>query len=291
MFSATIGGLGLTGLILWAEIRLKPIYNSFFDVEHIRFDNLDEFFEISDQSDTDFEYTVSWVDCLATGKSLGRGVFMRGNHNTSRYLPSEALNKKLPGTIPIDAPAFLLNSLTMKAFNMAIYYSHFHKMKKMTVGYDPFFYPLDVIDGWNKCYGKPGFLQYQFVMPLTRDNQVFRDILTRITKSGEGSFLAVLKEFGHVKSPGMLSFPRPGVTLALDFAFHGDKTLKLLEELDHIVDANGGVVYPAKDARMSAASFQKFYPNWQEFSQYIDPKFSSSFWRRVSTPPIGIAKD
>ncbi|NWJ48507.1 MAG: FAD-binding oxidoreductase [Chloroflexi bacterium] len=283
-FQATIGGLGLTGVILWAEFKLKPIQNAMIDVEEIRFENIEEFFEISAQSDRDFEYTVSWVDCIATGKNLGRGVFMRGNHNQSKYQSKEAVNKKLPGTVPLDAPEFLLNGLTMKAFNTTFYHIHLQKRRIKTVPYDPFFYPLDKVDRWNKLYGKRGFLQYQFVIPSSDNHRAIREILGRISDSGEGSFLAVLKEFGHIKSPGMLSFPRPGVTLALDFAFHGDKTLRLLEDLDGTVRRNAGVVYPAKDARMSAESFQQYYPNWREFEQYIDPKFSSSFWRRVTSP-------
>jgi FAD/FMN-containing dehydrogenase len=131
-------------------------------------------------------------------------------------------------------------------------------------------------------YGKRGFLQYQFVVPFNVAREAMRDILGRIRRSGEGSFLTVLKEFGDIQSPGMLSFPRPGLTLALDFAYGGPKTLRLLDELDRIVLQSGGAVYPAKDARMSAASFQTFFPRWKEFAAYVDPKFSSSFWRRVT---------
>ena len=132
-------------------------------------------------------------------------------------------------------------------------------------------------------YGKRGFLQYQFVIPFEEGHHAMREILARIRRSGEGSFLTVLKTFGDIASPGMLSFPRPGLTLALDFAYNGQKTLRLLEDLDHIVLQSGGAVYPAKDARMSAESFQAFFPGWKEFSAYVDPKFSSSFWRRVTT--------
>lgn len=288
LFAATIGGLGLTGVILWAEFRLKKIQNSFIDVEHIRFANLDEFFEITAESDQDYEYTVSWVDCIATGKNLGRGIFMRGNHNASKYRSSQPVNKKLPVAVPFDNPSWLLNGLTMRAFNTTLYYSHFwqKKIKKVTT-YDPFFYPLDMIEDWNRLYGKRGFLQYQFVIPFDDDGRAIKEMMTRITRSGQGSFLAVLKTFGNVKSPGMLSFPKPGVTLALDFAYQGKKTLELLEGLDQIVQDTGGAIYPAKDARMSAAHFQSFYPQWKEFEKYIDPKFSSSFWRRVTTPVKG----
>ena len=131
-------------------------------------------------------------------------------------------------------------------------------------------------------YGKRGFLQYQFVVPFAVARDAMSDILGRIRQAGEGSFLTVLKKFGDIRSPGMLSFPRPGLTLALDFAYGGKKTLQLLEDLDKIVRESGGAVYPAKDARMSAESFQAFFPQWKEFAHYVDPHFSSSFWRRVS---------
>lgn len=284
LFKATIGGLGLTGLILWAEFQLKPITNSYIDTEHIRFGNLDEFFELSEQSDRDFEYSVSWIDCLASGKNLGRGIFMRGNHNNSKYRSSLPVNRKLPVNVFLDAPSQLLNTFTMQSFNTTYYYIHYKKIARKLTTYDSFFYPLDMIKNWNKLYGKSGFLQYQLVVPYSDNGLAIKEILGRIAKAGEGSFLAVLKTFGDLPSPGMLSFPRPGVTLALDFPYYGSKTLKLLDELDEVVSQNNGLVYPAKDARMSAKHFQQYYPNWREFEQYIDPKFSSSFWRRVTAP-------
>ena len=282
LFRATIGGLGLTGLILWAEFRLKPIANPYIDMDHIRFASLDEFFEISAESDVDYEYTMSWVDILIGGENLCRGIFMRGNHNQSRELAQKPMKKRLPLAVPIDFPSFVLNSLTVKAFNELFYHAQVPKRVHKTVSYDPFFYPLDSIHNWYRMYGKRGFLQYQFVVPFNSAREAMRDILGRIRRSGEGSFLTVLKEFGDVQSPGMLSFPRPGLTLALDFAYGGPKTLRLLDELDRIVLQSGGAVYPAKDARMSAVSFQTFFPRWKEFSAYVDPKFSSSFWRRVT---------
>jgi len=267
LFRATIGGLGLTGIILWAEFRLKPIINPYIDMDHIRFSSLDEFFEISAESDQDYEYTMSWVDLLIGGKNLCRGIFMRGNHNQSRALASKPVKKRLPLALPFNFPSFVLNTLTVKTFNELFYHAQLGKSIHKIVPYDPFFYPL---------------LQYQFVVPFANANEAMREILGRIRRSGEGSFLTVLKKFGAIQSPGMLSFPRPGLTLALDFAYGGSKTLKLLAELDRIVLQSGGAVYPAKDARMSAGSFQAFFPGWKEFAQYIDPHFSSSFWRRVT---------
>ena len=208
---------------------------------------------------------------------------MRGNHNQSRALASKPLKKRLPLALPFNFPTFVLNTLTVKAFNELYYHAQFSKKVQKTVPYDPFFYPLDSIHNWYRMYGKRGFLQYQCVVPFEHAREAMSEILARIRHSGEGSFLTVLKEFGHIQSPGMLSFPRPGLTLALDFAYGGQKTLQLLDELDNIVMHSGGAVYPAKDARMSAASFQAFFPQWKEFAQHIDPHFSSSFWRRVTT--------
>lgn len=287
LFAATIGGLGLTGLILWAEFRLHAIPGPYIAKEQIRFGSIDEFFEVSEESDRDFEYTASWIDCITTEKNtenLGRGLFMRGNFDRLQPLPGHKVKPKALAAVLFDAPSFLLNGLTLRAFNFAIYHSQLTKISHKIVAYDPFFYPLDVVSDWNRLYGKPGFLQYQFVVPYNDNYRAIKTILTRITASGVLPFLTVLKTFGDIQSPGILSFPRPGVTLCLDFPFRGQKTLKLLDALDEVVCSVGGAVYPAKDARMSAASFQAYFPRWKEFEQYIDPKFSSSFWRRV-TPP------
>ncbi|TMC61741.1 MAG: FAD-binding oxidoreductase [Chloroflexota bacterium] len=282
LFQATIGGLGLTGVILWAEFRLKPIVNPFIDMERIQFSSLDEFLQISAETDQQYEYTMSWVDILIGGQNLCRGIFMCCNNDQSRSLASKKTRRMLPLTVPFDLPSFVLNSLTVKSFNELFYHSQLSKRVHKVVPYEPFFYPLDSIHEWNRLYGKRGFLQYQFVVPFQDGFGAMREIIGRIRRSGEGSFLTVLKTFGTIRSPGMLSFPRPGITLALDFAYGGQKTLQLLDELDKVVRQSGGAVYPAKDARMSAENFQAFFPRWQEFAQYVDPHFSSSFWRRVS---------
>jgi FAD/FMN-containing dehydrogenase len=279
-FRATIGGLGLTGLILWAEFRLKAIKSAYIDSERIKFSNLDEFFAISERSHQDYEYIVAWVDCLAKGENLGRGWLVRGNHAEGDY-PLK-LHQSFPLAVPFELPKFVLNRLTMKAFNFFVYnlYQMPKKVRKV-IHYEPFFYPLDMIGNWNRIYGKRGFMQYQFVLPDDPDHRIIRQIITRIAEFGQG-FLNVFKEFGSMPSPGMLSFPRQGVTLALDFPNNGAPTLRLLEELDELVRQANGVLYPAKDGRMSAADFQRFYPQWEAFSHYVDPHFSSSFWRRVT---------
>jgi FAD/FMN-containing dehydrogenase len=286
LFRATIGGLGLTGVILWAEFRLKPIANPLIDMERIRFASLEEFIQLSEQSDCDYEYTVSWVDCLIGGKEACRGIFMRGNHAPETTWVGRQRGQ-LPLAVPFDLPSLALNTLTVKTFNALYYRSQVNHAVRKVVHYDPFFYPLDSIKDWNRLYGRRGFLQYQCVVPFADGREAIRELLERIRRSGQGSFLTVLKQFGNRPSPGLLSFPRPGLTLALDFAYRGQETLRLLDELDAIVRQSGGAVYPAKDARMSAQSFQAYFPRWQEFARYKDPKFSSSFWRRVTTTENG----
>jgi FAD/FMN-containing dehydrogenase len=280
LYKATIGGLGLTGLILWAEIQLKPIFSPFISMERIRFTSLEEFFELALCSDRDYEYTVAWLDCLA--RKLGRGIFIRGNHvdgnETGRFGRRRPPNIR----VPFDLPAWVPNQWTIKAFNTIYNCNQFHRELKKIVHYEPFFCPLDGVREWNRIYGKRGFLQYQFVVPSENNGKAARAILTHLARSGQAPFLVVMKKFGAVSSPGMLSFPRPGVTMALDFSHRGQETLRLLDELDEIVRDARGAVYPAKDARMSAPSFQAFFPQWREFSRFVDPKFSSSFWRRVS---------
>ncbi len=280
-FGATIGGIGLTGLITWAEFRLQRISSAMIEMESTQFANLDEFFKISAESDARFEHTVAWVDCLAQGKSLGRGIFMGGNHAEISAGPLTAhAPPKL--AVPFDFPAFTLNRLSVSAFNHLYYNRAQEKVSREAVHYNPFFYPLDNVLDWNRIYGRNGFFQYQFVVPFSSDAAAIREIFERVAHSGEGSFLAVLKTLGNRKSPGLMSFPRPGLTLCLDFPNHGPQTRKLFRELDRVVVAAGGRFYAAKDACMSPDDFLKTYPDWEIFSAFIDPAFSSSFWRRVT---------
>jgi FAD/FMN-containing dehydrogenase len=282
LYEATIAGLGLTGLILWAEIQLKRITSPMIRVEQIRFATLEEFFELSASSDKEFEYTVAWLDCTATRGRLGRGIFLRGNHADGKgALPANGRRARRL-RIPFEAPNFLLNRWTIRAFNSAYFHASGRDGSERLVPYDTFFFPLDAIDDWNRLYGPRGFLQYQCaVRPEDAVNSIGR-ILRVVEHAGAAPALSVLKMFGSIRSPGMMSFPRAGTTLALDFAFEGEKTLRLLNELDKIVLAHDGAVYAAKDARMSADTFQAMYPQWQEFCRFIDPRFSSSLWRRVT---------
>jgi FAD/FMN-containing dehydrogenase len=280
LYRATIGGLGLTGLITWVEFKLKPCPSAFFAMESEKFYNLNEFFDINGESEKKFDYTVSWVDCTATDGSLGRGIYNRGNHADPIDYELPKLPKQKLSNFPFDAP--FINPFTVGLFNVLYFNKQFKNIDRKVIHYDPFFYPLDAVQHWNKAYGKNGFLQYQFVVPFGNEKESVKEILRQVSRSGISSFLTVLKTFGDIKSPGMLSFPRPGVTMAIDFRMNGEKTLRFVESLDKIVRESGGVIYPAKDARMSADDFQKFYPQWTEFEKYIDPAFSSSFWRRVT---------
>ncbi len=284
LFRATIGGLGLTGLILWAEIQLTPITSQLIDVEKIRFRSLTDFFKLSAESDKNFEYTVAWIDCLATGANLGRGIFIRGNHHQPAQVELSQPYMKQGFGIPFDLPDFCLNRYSMSAFNGFYYRAQFKEHSHGQTPFDKFFFPLDGIQHWNRIYGRRGFLQYQCVIPTAAEESAIAEILTLTAKSGGGSFLAVLKRFGEIKSPGLLSFPQPGATLALDFAFRGQMTLDFLETLDTVVRKQGGAVYPAKDARMSAESFQAYFPQWVDFQQHVDTKFHSRFWHRVTQP-------
>lgn len=279
-YHATIGGLGLTGFITWAEIQLLRVQNSFVNDESFQCQDLEHCLQLFEKSRTSHQYRVAWIDCLAQGKSLGRGIFSRANHCSNHSLPAmHKQHNKL--TVPVTFPPHVLNKYTVSAFN-ALYFRKLGKPEKSSrLDYDKFFYPLDNIHYWNRIYGPRGFLQYQCV--VSREPAVaLRALLLRIASSGQASFLSVLKEFGALESPGLLSFPRRGFTLALDFPNLGQSTLDLLDDLDAIVREAEGAIYPAKDARMSSGMFRLGYPAAEDFTRYIDPQFSSSFWRRVT---------
>ncbi len=279
LFRATIGGMGLTGLVTWVEFKLAKIPSPFIKYENIKFDSLEEFYEINKESENNYDYIVSWVDCGSKGDKLGRGIFMRGNFADPHKEKLPRLPKE--GALPFPIDINLINPLTVKGFNWLYFNKQIPKFQSGICHYNPFFYPLDSINGWQKAYGKKGFLQYQFVLPFDNYLVNLKNILSIIQKSGMQSFLTVLKKFGDVRSPGMMSFPMPGITLAIDFPMHGEKTLAILRETDKILRSAGARMYPAKDARMNGADFRNFYPELSEFVKYIDPKYSSSFWRRV----------
>jgi FAD/FMN-containing dehydrogenase len=223
---------------------------------------------------------VAWIDCVATGRNFARGIFMQGEHAKE---PGELKKSKEPWlTFPFDLPAIALNRFTMAAFNTAYYHKQFPKQKTAKVDYEPFFYPLDSVLHWNRMYGKNGLLQFQNVLPHASGREGMVEILKAITRSGLASFLAVIKFFGDMPSLGMMSFPEPGIMLALDFPIRPEVSFDLLDRLARITLEHGGRMYSAKDARMTAEQYQTFYPQWQDFARYIDPSFDSAFWQRVT---------
>ena len=274
-FAATVGGMGLTGVIGQATIRLRRVTGPWLSTETIPFETLDGFFDLADGSEADWEQTVAWIDCAS---SRGRGIFMRANFGADT---GASTPPKRPLRMPFTPPFSLVNGATLKPFNTA--YFHLQKRAAGTgvVHYEPFSYPLDNILEWNRMYGARGFYQYQSVVPRDVGAKAVEAMLETIARSGQGSFLAVLKTFGDRLPKGLMSFPRPGVTLALDFANHGDATERLFERLDDIVRDTGGRLYPAKDARMPRDLFESGYPELARFLRFRDPGISSAMSRRL----------
>jgi FAD/FMN-containing dehydrogenase len=281
-FCATVGGLGLTGLIVAAELQLRPVAGPWMEVETIRYSSLEAFFHLSEASDRSHEYSVAWIDCLAGGKNTGRGLLQRANHSKRPDMGPARRSRGL--SIPIAPPVSLVNPVSLRLFNTL----HYHRQRRTcvtaTTHYQSFFFPLDGIGNWNRLYGPRGFYQYQCVIPAGAAHWATAELLAETRASGLGSFLAVLKRCGAAGSPGLLSFPHEGVTLALDFPNRGERVFRLFERLDSIVASAAGRLYPAKDARMPAALFRSGYPRWQEFASFIDPRCCSDFWRRVAMP-------
>ncbi|MCA8336442.1 FAD-binding oxidoreductase [Burkholderia multivorans] len=277
--AATIGGLGLTGIIEWAEIELMPIKSSSINVTSIRFGNLDEFFALSEAYDALHEYSVAWIDCLGRDDQLGRGIFMVGDHAAEGALEVDRRPKR---TVPFTFPAPIFNKATLRAFNGLYYHRQQAREVHSTVSYDRYFYPLDALLEWNRIYGRRGFQQYQCVVPRSVARDATRDMLRAIADSGTGSFLAVLKRCGDIQSPGLLSFPMEGTSLALDFPQRDDKNRRLFAVLDAIVREAAGRIYPAKDAHMTGEDFRAAYPDWEQVDTLRDPALLSNFWNRVT---------
>lgn len=290
LFWASLGGLGLTGIILRACLAMKPMESAYIQVDYRRTGDLEETLRFLEEEDRNYAYSVAWIDCVSEGSKLGRGVLMRGNPCPLDQLPARLArqprlvrNRSL-ASLPFHLPSGLLNRHTCKLLN-SVYYRHFKKGDSSAIEhYDPYFYPLDILEHWNRGYGRRGFLQYQCLLPADDSTQGLRKILESISRSRFGSFLVVLKRFG----PGnpLLSFPRPGYTLALDFPMTGPEMLSFLDGLDGLVLDAGGRVYLAKDARLEPETCRKMYPElpeWLAIKQKVDPQhlFSSDLSRRL----------
>lgn len=291
MFAASIGGLGLTGLIITATLKIRPIANPYITSQAVPFESLEQFSELSEQSDRNFEYTVAWIDSLSSRVNETRepnqlkGIFFRGNHCEVSTAPAKLNYSKSGRTlaVPLEMPGWLLNSYSIKLFNKAYYGLQERARAQRLVHYRNFFFPLDGIRNWNLMYGRRGFYQFQCVVPDSSTGiQALHEILTKVKRAKSGSFLSVLKKFGAVASPGMLSFPRPGFTLALDLPNQGDRSKAMILDLISTVDQVSGAVYPAKDAVMGPESFRRYFLALERFKRCVDSKASSSFWRRVT---------
>ena len=274
LFYATIGGLGLTGLIVSATLQLKEIQTPRIETLSIETHGIEDLLDLFDNDNNEFEYSVAWLDLHS--KSLD-GIFSYGKHAVDTVTCGKIKN---PGKVYVNAPEWLLNRYSNAIFNR-FYYLKNKFSNKAVQTYQDYFYPLDKLEDWNCLYGKRGFYQYQFVVPCEEFLGVFQEILLKMKKYQQISYLTVLKKFGEIESLGMMSFPRSGYTLAMDFPNLGDQTLKMFDDFDKIINCARGAIYPAKDARMSADTFKKSFPRYKEFLKYRDERFVSDFWRRV----------
>ena len=291
LFWATAGGMGLTGVVLRATLRMLPVETSRILVETKRVADLDEAMERMAETDADYRFSVASLDNLATGPSLGRGWVESGNFATREQLPAKlradplAFNPKPLAKVPDLFPSGLLNRRTIRLMNEA----NFRRAPKSahphlaTIG--GFFHPLDAIGDWNRVYGGAGFLQYQFVVPFDAASTL-RRIVERVAVQGAPSFVTVLKRFGPA-SPGYLSFPTEGWTLTYDFPTGIPGLAGLLRWMDRQVLDAGGRLYLAKDSRMSAADVEAMYPRIEAFRKAraeADPHgvFVSDQSRRLS---------
>lgn len=280
LFKATCGGMGLTGVILDAKIYLKKINSQYIDQTTIKTKNLKETFEAF-ETYKEKPYSVAWIDCLAKNETIGKCLLMVGDFRDDGNLEYKKKNQL---SIPFNFPSFALNNLSVRAFNWLYYGKAKNGVSKQKVDIDTFFYPLDAIGHWNRIYGKNGFTQYQFILPKETSYEGLEEILTTISDSGKGSFLAVLKLYGKANE-NYLSFPIEGYSLALDFKI--EKGLfELLDKLDEIVVKHEGRIYLTKDVRVSKETFEQGYPEIETFRQYrkenrMDIKFQSLQSKRV----------
>lgn len=275
VFNATCGGMGLTGFIYSAKFKLKKIETAYISLESTIARNLDDIFR-QFEAGMKWTYSVAWIDCMTGGKSAGRSIFLKGEHTRLNELRNEKpfqIPEKGNLNIPFNFPAFALNRLSFRMLNGLYFNKEFNRSKQKVISYDPYFYPLDSINNWNRAYGKRGFVQYQLVLPPEKSFDALIQILEKIRKSGMGTFVTVLKYFGK-QTEGLIAFPMEGYTLALDFPV-SDSLFPFLNQLDEIVLKAGGRLYLTKDSRMSPEMFRAGYPGIDEFLEIkkrLDPE-------------------
>ena len=295
LFWATIGGLGQTGVIVSATCQLSRIESAYISMQHFRTRDLEETLQLCGSVDDDF--SVCWIDSLARGRDLGRGVLMVGHHASAAEVAAIAPHTDafaspsvLPLSLPFFPPAILSKTPIWRAFNSVYYALQARHPSHRLIHFRPYFFPLDRVAHWNRIYGRSGFIEYQFAVPLRAAQSVCQEVLERLSASGNGSFLAVLKRLGRA-SRGHLSFPIEGVTLAVDMAAGGEGQARILRELDELVARAGGRVYLVKDSRMDASLVPVMYPRQGEWAEIVnghDPAgvFTSSLVRRLKLRSI-----
>lgn len=290
LFEWTVGGMGLTGIVLRAAIRLRHVSSAWIEQRTLVAENISHAIELFEQSH-DATYSVAWIDCLQQGKSMGRSLVMLGEHADAVVVPSQYhktplhISPKRKLSIPVKFPSWALNSLSVRAFNTLYYWNGKRKRGQQLVDWDSYFYPLDAILGWNKIYGRHGFAQFQCVLPLQTADAGLRALLSAIANAGTGSFLAVLKRFGTQNS--RFSFPMEGYTLALDFPVN-KKTLALMERLDSITVEHGGRFYLAKDSRMSRDLFHQSEPRTKDFVSFRCDHAASGAFASAQSERLGL---
>ena len=282
LFHATCAGMGLTGIVLEATLRLRKIQSSAIEQRTIRTANLQEVFE-NFEANIDCTYSVAWLDCLATGPSLGRSLLFLGEHATNQKFVTPG---KGSINVPFSSPSFLLNRYSMSLFNNAYFHKPIRANQIQHIEAFQYFFPLDSIQHWNRLYGRKGFLQYQCVIPEEGALLGIHKILNMVSDAGKGSFLSVLKKFGP-ENDNLLSFPMQGYTLAMDFKFE-KSIFALLDELDRVVADHGGRLYLAKDARMSADFFQNSYPHWQQMRELRREFGADTLFHSLQSQRLGL---
>ena len=294
LFWATVSGAGLTGIITEVELELRPIETAYVSERTLKADNLEDAFQLFEEHESEYPYSVAWIDCLASGSGLGRSHLMFGRHATEGQLSAKQRQDPLDyepdhlASLPFDLPEGVLNEWSVKAFNALYYARQRTRDKREVVGIDPFFYPLDAIDDWNRMYGESGFVQFQCVLPMEKSFGGLKEILSQVQESGLASFLAVLKRMGPPDG-GILTFPMRGYTLALDIP-RRNGLKDLLRDLHETVARRGGRVYLAKDAYLRPDTFRDMYPaleDWLEIKRRIDPenRFTSEQAQRLGITP------
>lgn len=290
LFWATVGGLGLTGIVTDLRVKLIRLESSYVSVDYDRAENIDRALELFHESDENYKYSVAWLDGLAGGGSLGRSVLMRGNPTAAGPGTDLSRHSSKSVSVPDVLPGFVLNKLSVRAFNALYYRKHPRKARGVLTHYQSFFFPLDRLSNWNRLYGKKGFLQYQFAVPYDGGREALIEVLELFAKSKYGMFLSVLKRFGPGEPKSPLSFPMPGYTLAADLPCRDPGVFEFLQGVDRVVSAAGGRIYLGKDARLAAAMVRDMYGGldaWLAVKARVDPhrRLISDLARRLELAP------